>query len=137
LIAKPSDPSLSVPCNGCRMCCINDLIIIDRTLGDDPDNYITEQTSNNLLRLSHKPNGECVHLGPRGCMVHDNPPYKCRTFDCRIMALMMKKHPDKEKMISRGLLDKRILQRGKDLLQRYPIPQHIKEWKKKRSTTHS
>lgn len=34
--------------------------------------------------LAHKPNGDCVYLGTRGCTIHSWRPSLCRAFDCRL-----------------------------------------------------
>lgn len=78
---------MSVPCNGCRRCCINDAVrILDH---EDASQWQTEPHPNDPRRrmLAHKPNRECVYLGPDGCEIHDQPrPQQCVTMDCRNVA---------------------------------------------------
>lgn len=74
-----------VPCNGCKACCIHELVIL--TPRDRRTDYVTIETVNPLngepaFRLPHKDNGECVYLGPRGCEIYDSRPEMCRAYDC-------------------------------------------------------
>lgn len=85
-----------VPCNGCRACCIDDLIFLHPEEGDDVSKYETEEathpaTGQKTLVLKHKPNGECIYLGPSGCLNYENRPVICRTFDCRKAYVIMTK----------------------------------------------
>lgn len=36
--------------------------------------------------LAHKPNGDCVYLGDRGCTIQDDKPQMCGEMDCRLIA---------------------------------------------------
>ena len=77
-----------VPCNGCRLCCINDLV---RLLPADLNRgYKTEphpMYPKTQLMIAHKPNGECIYLNESGCSIHDNSPQMCREMDCRNIML--------------------------------------------------
>lgn len=73
----------SVPCNGCTLCCQGDAI---RLLpSDDASQYQTEPHDHypGQLMLAHKPNRDCVYLGPTGCTIHERKPTMCREMDCR------------------------------------------------------
>lgn len=77
-----------VPCDGCVACCRGELIMLHPEHGDDPARYDTiavrdEGGAGTSLALRHKPNGDCIYLGPSGCTIHDHAPAICRTFDCR------------------------------------------------------
>ena len=71
---------MSVPCNGCRACCIGWDVKLQPA--DDWSQY--EHTDGVLNR---KPNGHCVYLGDEGCTIHDKAPEVCRRFDCRVFYL--------------------------------------------------
>lgn len=76
---------LSVPCNGCTLCCQGDAL---RLLpGDDASQYQTvpHDTILGELMLDHKPNGDCIYLGATGCTIHARRPQMCREMDCRII----------------------------------------------------
>ena len=40
--------------------------------------------------LQRRSNGDCIYLGPKGCMIHDRAPVMCRSFDCRKFYLKWK-----------------------------------------------
>lgn len=74
---------MTVPCNGCTLCCQNDCI---RLLpGDDISIYQTQPHPylSGALMIAHKPQGSCVYLGASGCTIHDTKPQMCREMDCR------------------------------------------------------
>lgn len=75
-----------VPCGSCTRCCHGDAI---RMLpGDDASQYQTVPHDHfpGHLMLDHKPNGDCVYLGERGCTIHETKPIMCREMDCRNIA---------------------------------------------------
>lgn len=114
----------SVPCNGCRLCCINDMIVLHPEEGDDPASYETERirhplTGEPALMLKHKPNGECIYLGASGCTIHDRAPLICRKFDCRKMYLRFSR-AERKRMIRAGLLDRDKLDAGRDRVHTLP-----------------
>jgi hypothetical protein len=79
---KPS----SVPCNGCRACCINDQVSLHPELGDKlVDHFGNVDFSNNVAWLKHKENGECIYLAEQGCSLFGKPsrPAICVELDCR------------------------------------------------------
>ena len=76
----------SVPCNGCRQCCIGDII---RLLpADDPTQYRTmpHPFFSGHLALERDAEGNCVYLTPTGCGIHGRAPQMCREMDCRNLA---------------------------------------------------
>ncbi len=99
-----------VPCNGCRLCCINQAVFLIPEDGDDPAIYDTMPARNPLtgtpgLRLRHKPNGECVYLDERGCTIHDHAPVICQAYDCRAQYLRMPRAV-RRSAVARGLMSK-------------------------------
>lgn len=102
---------MSVPCNGCRLCCINDLVRI--LPHEDASRW---QTVPHALRpgarmLAHKPDGSCTYLGESGCTIHDQPrPEQCVAMDCRNLATGMSWTQ------ARRLGVVRVWRRGRELL---------------------
>lgn len=78
----------SVPCNGCKACCSNDVIMLHPECGDDVAAYKTVPFTNPLtgkagIMLAKKPlSTECYYLGSMGCTIHGKAPAICREFDC-------------------------------------------------------
>ncbi len=105
------------PCNGCKLCC-HALVIL--TLHDDPSLYETREvevgTTNGARALIRKPGGACLYLGPEGCTIYDKRPVICRTFDCAGFVKRNKK--SLRRMIAEGIVKKRIVERGRQLLKR-------------------
>jgi hypothetical protein len=108
----------SVPCNGRRLCCINDAIILHPEHGDDPALYQTVPVTHPLngrpaLMLDHKPNGECVYLGPTGCLIHDRAPVICREYDCRRQYLQIPR-AERRRLVRSGLMSADKFNAGRD-----------------------
>lgn len=113
-------PRAKVPCNGCRLCCINDMIILHPEMGDDTGAYETVPCRNPITgkparMLAHKANGECIYLGAGGCTIHDRAPAICREYDCRKMFLRFTR-PERKRLIKAGLCDKSKFDAGRDRL---------------------
>ena len=109
-----------VPCAGCRLCCINDMIVLHPECGDDPAAYDTVPcrhpiTGKPAVMLRHKPNGECIYLGPDGCTIHERSPVICREYDCRRQYLQFSR-AERKKLIARGLMDKAKFDAGRKRL---------------------
>ena len=53
--------------------------------GDDPSLYklVPHTFKQGELMLDHKPNGDCIYLGVKGCTIHETRPKMCREMDCR------------------------------------------------------
>jgi Fe-S-cluster containining protein len=115
-LTKVSIDSVSVPCGACNLCCKNDAIIVHADLGDDVESYITEESilGPEYRMLAHKDNGDCVYLSDAGCSIHDRRPYKCRIFDCRQL-LVNSSRNERRRLIKKGMVNKEILARGRDL----------------------
>jgi Fe-S-cluster containining protein len=109
-----------VPCNGCRLCCINDMIILHPEKGDRPAEYLTVEirhpfTWKPAKMLQHKPNGDCIYLGETGCTIHDRAPLICREYDCRRQYLSMTR-AERRKAVAIGLMDRPKLEAGRQRL---------------------
>ena len=116
----------NVPCNGCTLCCQNDLIFLHPELGDNPSRYETMPAVNPItgkmgLAIKHKATGGCIYLGPSGCTIHANSPAICREFDCRRFYLKMTR-PERRRAIRNGYADREIFEAGRSRLHTLPEP---------------
>ena len=110
----------NVPCNGCKLCCTNDMIFLHPDEGDRPSDYLTQPVFNPLtgkagLMLQKKPNGDCVYLGETGCMIHGRAPVICRTFDCRRLYLKFST-AERKRMIRAGVAGQAVFDAGRKRL---------------------
>ena len=106
---------VSVPCNGCTLCCQGDAI---RLLEEDnPEDYLTEPHSYipGALMLAHKPGGDCIYLGKTGCDIHGRTPSLCRSADCRAMAFKYN-FETALKLHEAGHIDLRVWDKGNELI---------------------
>lgn len=104
-----------VPCGSCRLCCRNNLILLFPDDGDDVASYehdIVTLPKGTGAVLKHKPNGDCIYLGPDGCTIHDRAPVVCAVFDCRKQYLSMTR-VERRRRIAMGLLSKEIMDAGR------------------------
>lgn len=114
----------NVPCNGCTICCQNDLLFLHPECGDDPSQYETMEALNPVtgkmaLALKHNPEGSCIYLGNDGCTIHDRAPAICREFDCRRFYLNLVEQTsriERRKMVKVGLISKDLLKEGRKRL---------------------
>lgn len=75
------------PCDGCRRCCIRDMVRI--LPHEDASQWKTQphpapQFKGHFM-LAHKKNGECIYLTENGCGNYDNRPQQCKEMDCRLI----------------------------------------------------
>jgi len=113
---------VNVPCNGCKLCCRKELILI--LPGESSPLWQTEEITINPLRgdkatvLKHKQNGDCVHLGDNGCTIHGHAPHMCREYDCRRAYLLFQSMPrnQRKRRLRMGLADKERLEAGRSRL---------------------
>jgi len=79
-----------VPCNGCRACCIGDLVPLKLDHGDRLSDHVDNVVQfRDGWYLKHKAeSGECVYLAERGCALFGQPhrPRACLEMDCREVA---------------------------------------------------
>ncbi len=113
----------NVPCNGCKLCCQHDLIVLHPENGDVVADYAgdTERRINPLTgvlvhALKRKPNGNCVYLGPDGCTIHDRAPVVCREFDCRLMYLCIPR-AERRRLVRQGLMEQAVFDAGRARLE--------------------
>lgn len=106
-----------VSCNGCRACCMGDLIVLHPENGDSPEEYDCEVVVNPITRkpvfaLRRNEKNECVYLGPDGCTIHDRAPTICREFDCRRFFLGFSR-TERRMMVSKGIMTKVVFDAGR------------------------
>ena len=92
-MAEGYKPENRIPCGKC----CRQLVLISRSLGDDPASYQTqgrvEAIGNGLKEeawesgdrlLVRKDDGHCVYLADdlTHCTIYDRRPYACRTWEC-------------------------------------------------------
>lgn len=111
------DDRAIVPCAGCRVCCINDAIILHPECGDDVSAFDAVAIKHPLtgkpaMMLKHKANGECVYLGASGCTIHDRAPAICREYDCRKQYLAMPRS-DRRRLVALGYMRKDQFNEGR------------------------
>lgn len=110
-----------VPCNGCTLCCRNDVIVLHPEHGDDPTLYRTEPavhpfTGEPVLVLQRKADGTCIYLGSTGCTIHAWAPVICREFDCRNM-YRSQTRAQRRRNVRNGFATQAIYDRGRELLE--------------------
>jgi Fe-S-cluster containining protein len=107
----------NVPCGSCRRCCQLDLIVLHPENGDVIADYETEVRFNPITGrpahvLKHKPNGDCIYLGPEGCSIHDRAPVSCQEFDCRLMYLVTSR-AQRRRIVAQGAFKKEVFDEGR------------------------
>jgi hypothetical protein len=88
-------------------------------MGDDASSYSTAVCftpgKEPYLILNRHDNGDCVYLGPQGCLIHDRAPWVCREFDCR-QVFKNSDRGGRRQAIKNGDMSKDIFDRGRELL---------------------
>lgn len=110
-----------VPCDGCTLCCRNDMIMLHPEMGDRPEDYLTERAVNPItgrmgLMVAKKPGTtDCVYLGEHGCTIHGRAPAICREFDCGKFYERFQEYPrhERRRMVRDNLVGKDVLEQGK------------------------
>lgn len=119
----------AVPCNGCTLCCRNDMLMLHPEGGDIVADYETETTVNPVtgrvgVMLKHQSNGDCVYLSRKtGCTIYDRRPLICREFDCRRFYLKIVEQTsrqERKKFVKNGLLSNEVLRAGRQRLDSLP-----------------
>lgn len=116
LLDTPDAPPADVPCGTCTACCRNgELIALLPERGDDLT-VLSQHTEIAGVRvLHHKPNGECVYLEDDGCSVHENRPFVCKGFDCRVLH-HIKSRRELRAMVKNGEIAKTVVKAGAERL---------------------
>ena len=83
-------PAAKVPCDGCTTCCYHDNVDVHPE-DEDPEDLAhldIVRAADGTAALRKRDDGACVHLGPTGCTVYHHRPRACRSYDCRLPALV-------------------------------------------------
>ncbi len=77
----PASTIAKIDCGACRKCCTG-FQAVALVEGEDTFDYRCHQAGPGVWMLDHKPNGDCVYLGPDGCTIWERHPTVCKVFDC-------------------------------------------------------
>ena len=107
----------SVPCDGCRRCCTNDLIVLHPEMGDDVTSYETIEIKHPFTgkaghALARGSDGNCVYLGAAGCTIHGRHPAICREFDCGGL-YQRTTRAERKRWIAQGVATKEVFAQGR------------------------
>lgn len=107
----------SVPCNGCRACCVRDLIVLHPECGDRIEDYecqsiINPLTGQQTYALKRNERNECIYLGIDGCSIHERAPVICKEFDCR-RAFQKWSRKDRRMLVANGVMSKEVFDAGR------------------------
>ena len=87
----------NVPCNGCRACCLHNIIPLMPERGDLIWTYkheVVATAAGPKAVLQCGETGECIYLARDGCTMHDRAPAICRArWAPSLMATMVPKAP--------------------------------------------
>lgn len=115
---KSNDP-VSVPCNGCTLCCRRDMIMLMPEEGDDVGSYEHEIRTvpgvGSIATVKKGANGHCIYLGDGGCTIHDRAPVICKTFDCRDLYRTKTRH-QRRMLVASGMASKAVFDAGRERL---------------------
>lgn len=104
-----------VPCNGCTLCCHNDAIRILPHEDAAKWQTVPHDRIPGARMLAHKPNGDCVYLGERGCTIQHDKPQMCYEMDCRLLARRIS-WTQVRKLNTDGAFPLAVWKRGRELL---------------------
>lgn len=108
----------TVPCNGCTLCCQNDMIFLHPEMGDDPAQYETVEARHPFTgQMGHmvakKPGStDCIYLGEGGCTIHGRAPSICRVFDCGKL-FASRTRAERRRDVSNGLITRAVIDQGR------------------------
>ena len=123
---EPGEATATVACGSCVECCKRTAVILmpddAALLWAQAEWHPVAHPFADLPRtpvLKHKPNGDCVFLGPEGCTVYGDRPKMCRVFSCveyvkRIGENMPR--PARRRAIKTGDIDKAVWKAGQERL---------------------
>lgn len=100
-----------VVCGPCRLCCQRTRVPLVEG-EDDPKAFETEVTSDGLVVLAHKLNGDCIYLDENGCSIHGRAPLVCRRFSC-VAHYNGLTRAERRQAVRDGFTSKAILREGR------------------------
>lgn len=111
-----SNTPVSVPCNGCTLCCRRDMIMLLPDEGDDVDSYEHEIRTvpgvGSIATVKKGADGCCIYLGADGCTIHERAPTICKTFDCRDFYRRKTRH-ERRRLVAEGMCSKDVFEAGR------------------------
>jgi Fe-S-cluster containining protein len=126
--AAPARTEHVVPCGSCQFCCRNEWVYLSAEAGDAIEIYETEEVFDPrrgimAKALAHKPNGDCLYLGPQGCTIHAWRPSLCRIFDCRLYYLQEIAKPRRERRrdMETQFKARELFEIGRAMAEKYPV----------------
>ena len=114
----------NVPCNGCRACCLHDMIPLMPERGDliwTYEHEVIATSAGPTAVLQCGESGECIYLGRDGCTIHDRAPAICRAFDCRDLFLS-KTRAERLALSKSGVVSNEIFTAGYERLKTLDLP---------------
>ena len=114
----------NVPCNGCRACCLHNMIPLMPERGDliwtyKHDVVATAAGPKAVLKCGET--GECIYLGRDGCTLHDRAPAICRAFDCRELFLS-KTRSERLMLAKSGVVSNEVFSAGRRRIKTLDLP---------------
>jgi Fe-S-cluster containining protein len=112
-----------VDCEGCTICCHHQRVAVFPGL-DPIERYDVEEIGAGniqspsgkdlgpILLLKQRPDGSCIHLGPKGCEVYEFRPRICRSFDCGAW-FRSKPRPERQHYIRKDPTMRPLIERGR------------------------
>lgn len=118
-----------VSCNGCTICCKNDMIFLHPEHGDKKEDYEVEPAINPITEekgfaLKKKKNGDCIYLCENWCSIHDKSPIICQEFDCGDFYrgfIERTSRSERRRLVKCGFISKALLNAGRKQFQRKRI----------------
>lgn len=114
--APVTNTPVSVPCNGCTLCCHRDMIMLMPEAGDDVDSYEHEIRTvpgvGSIATVKKGADGYCIYLGANGCTIHDRAPTICKSFDCRDLYRSKTRH-ERRRLVAKGVCSKEVFDAGR------------------------
>jgi len=114
----------NVPCNGCRACCLHDMIPLMPERGDliwTYEHEVIATATGPAAVLQCGETGECIYLGRDGCTIHDRAPAICRAFDCRDLFLN-KTRAERLAMVKSGPVSNEVFSAGRKRFNTLDLP---------------
>jgi uncharacterized protein len=106
----------NVPCNGCRACCLHDVIPLMPERGD-----LIWTFEHEVIATAAGPTAVLQCGKTDGCTIHDRAPAICRAFDCRDLFLS-KTRAERLAMVKSGMVSNEVFSAGRKRLKMLDLP---------------
>ena len=121
---RPMTALGNVPCNGCRACCLHDMIPLMPERGDLIWTYkheVVATATGPKAVLQCGETGGCIYLGRDGCTIHDRAPAICRAFDCREL-FRSKTRAERLMLAKSGVVSNEVFSAGRRRIKTLDLP---------------